>query len=210
MLIPWKINTVNQDLRSDNLADLESIQSMFCNGQKLTKELQLQIRPWETKDICVILFNNSSSSIELLFWFTEWVINTDWAETCKADMSNKNEFSKFIINNPTTWITLHASGTSIQKFKYRAPMNASWNILWCFAYQVNKEETIKEGNMFLIVPRKAGNIKMRVVWPVYRLWRRDDIKDNKDNILKVVIAISILWLIITIFQTDKKKEKNHK
>lgn len=208
-LMPWKINTITQDLRSDSLVDLSNVHSMFCNNDNLTKDLQLQIRPWETKEICVVLVNKSSTPIKLLFWFTEWIVNENWANICQADMGNKNAFSKFIINNHATWITIAASGNSIQYFKYKAPRNASWNMLGCFGYQIDKEEKIREGNMFLVVPRKAGNINIKVTWSVYKFWRRDNIKENKNNILKIIIMILILWLITTIVKKDKKEKNTH-
>ncbi|MEI8008526.1 MAG: hypothetical protein WCI00_03775 [bacterium] len=70
-------------------------------------------------------------------------------------MSTTNDFSKHIIHNTLTGITISASGTVIEKFTYLAPRSASGNIFGCFGYQINQPETIKEGNMFLIVPRKV-------------------------------------------------------
>ena len=51
-MIPGKNNTVVQNIDSDSINDLQSIQSMFCNDKKLTKELMLKMRPGQRKEIC--------------------------------------------------------------------------------------------------------------------------------------------------------------
>ena len=212
MVTPGETKKITQDLGSDNMTDLQKIQSRFCNDEKITKDLKLFVRPWQRKEICIAFANQSDKPISLLFWFSEGTFTKEWGPVCKSDIE-QNNFSKHIKNSTITWITIAASGTNIQKFTYVASKNASWNIFGCFGYQIAQQEKIKEGNMFLIVPRKVGYISINIIWSVYRFWRRDDIKDvytlHKSSILKGIVAILALWIIVSIFQTAKKKEKKH-
>lgn len=209
IVTPGETKTVVQDLGSDNMSDLQDIQSRFCNDNQVTKDLKLTMRPWQRKEICVIFSNPSTTPKDILFWFSEWILK-DWAPICQADMTPKNTFSKQIKNNSVTGMTLPASWTIIQRFTYIAPKDTTWSVFWCFGYQMSKSESIKEGNMFLIVPRKVGYIYVNITWNAYHFGRRDDIKytitDNKQTILKIIIAILAVRLVMTIVKTSKKKE----
>lgn len=211
---PGETKIITQDLGSENMIYLEKIQSKFCNDEKLTKDLKLSMRPGQRKEICVAFANTSDEPINIVFWFSEGTFTKEWGPVCQGDMSTSNSFSKYILHNETTWARIPATGTMMQKFTYMAPKNASWNLFGCFGYQIGKQEKIKEGNMFLIVPRKVGYISINITWSVYNFWRRDDIKDiytlNSSSILKTIIAILGLWIIITIIQISTKKEKPHK
>ena len=163
---PGETKIITQDLNSDNMADLQNIQARFCNNEKVTKDLELYMRPWQRKDICVALVNKSDKPIGILFWFSKGMIK-DWAPTCDSDMTDKNEFSKHILQNTTTGIMVPASGTVIQNFKYSAPNNLSWRTLGCVGYEINKQEQIESGKMFLIVPRKVGYIYILMLLDLY-------------------------------------------
>lgn len=209
---PGEKKVVTQDLGSENMSDLQAIQSRFCNDDVVTKDLNVSLRPWQRKDICVVFSNQSSEPKDITFWFSEGVLK-DWAPICQSDMTTGNTFAKYIVNDTTTGITLPVSGSIVQKFTFVAPKNASWNVFWCFWYQMSQQEKIKEGNMFLIVPRKVGYMYVNITWDAYNFGRRDDMKysytTNKSMILKVIIAILAVWLVVTIVKTDKKPEGKH-
>lgn len=210
-LKPWEVKTIIQDINTDSMDELQIVQARFCNNNNLTKDLQLEMRPWERKEICIILSNPSNESIDLLWWFSKGILNNEWTPTCQDNMTG-NEFSKQIIPNIKTGVTIPASGNVVKIFKYISSKNLTWNTFWCFGFKINKEEKIKNGEMFLIVPRKVGYIYVNMTWSVYNFWRRDDIKDvyttNKQIVLKILIAILAVRLVYTIVQTGKKKEKH--
>ena len=213
---PGKTKIITQDLGSDSMTKLQNIQSRFCNDDKITKDLKMVVRPWQRKEICIAFANQSDKPANISFWFTEWTFGEKWP-VCQLDMSTSNSFAKHIINNTRTWITLPASGAIIEKFTYLVPRAASGNMFGCFGYQINQQETIKDGNMFLIVPRKVWYIYINITWSVYNFWRRDNMKDvyagNKAIILKILIGILAIWLIISIIQTsikDGKEQANKK
>ena len=207
---PGQNKVVTQDLGSDNMTDLQSIQSRFCNDDVVTKDLNISLRPGQRKDVCIVFSNPSSEPKNITFWFSEGALK-DWAPICQADMTTGNKFAKYILNNTATGITLPVSGSVIQKFTFVAPKSASWTIFGCFGYQMGQQEKIKEGNMFLIVPRKVWYIYVNITGNVYNFGRRDGMKNsystNKSTILKVIIAILAIWLVVTIVKTDKKSER---
>lgn len=212
-LIPGEMKVINQDFNTDNMVDIQNIQARFCNDDKLTKDVKLDMRPWQREEICVILINQWTKPMPLLFWFTEGTIDDNWIPHCQSDMTNKNEFSKKILQNSITWIIIPASWNIVQKFTYISSKSASWNMLGCFGYKIDKEVVKDTGALFLITPRKVGYIYVHMTWSVYQFWRIDSIKDtyinNKSIILKIIIAILSIRIVITLFQTGKKKEKHH-
>lgn len=214
VVTPGETKIITQDLNSDNMTELQSTQARFCNDNEVTKFVALDIRPWQRKEICVVLGNISDKPVNVLLWFSAGTLNKDKSPVCDGDESNKNSFAKQILPSITTGITIPASGSIIQKFWYVAPKTASGTVLGCFGFKINKQEQIQPGKMFLIVPRKVGYIYMNVTGSVYNFGRRDDIKNtyttNKQGILKVIIGVLAIWLILTVVQTGKKKEKNNK
>jgi|GEM_PF-1762595 len=49
----------------------------------------------------------------------------DRAPICDSDMTDENDFSKYISQNTTTGIIVPASGNIIQNFRYSAPKTLS-------------------------------------------------------------------------------------
>lgn len=215
MVKPGETKIITQDLAVDNINALKYIQSKFCNDEEFTRDLKISMRPGQRKEICVAFANQSDKPISIIYWFSEWILTKEWAPMCQADMSKENAFSENILrNNKTTGATIPGSGILIQKFTYVVPKNVSWDILGCFGYKATDPGQIKEGNMFLIVPRRVGYIWINITWGVYNFWRRDETKNiytsNKSSILKVVAGILGIWIIISIIQATKKKEKHTK
>lgn len=212
---PGEVKTVIQDLSSDNLADLQSIQSRFCNDPKnMTRDLSLDIRPGQTKDICIAFHNTSNEPVQLIRWFSEATNNDVGVLVCGWDISNTNNFSKNITPHPTTGIIIPAQNTITQRFRYTSSQQASGIIAGCFGYQLAQTEEIKPGEMFIVVPRKVGYISMQVTWEVYTLGRRDKIQymytDNQKWILQIIVAILACWLLITVVKTIHHYQKKPK
>lgn len=209
-----KTVTQNLDLAEMTNTSLDNIHARFCSSSEDTLKtwLDLQIRPWQRKEICVVFFNRWDKPIDISFWFAEWSVNKDGSPVCDWDITNSNDFSKFITHNQETGFTLPAQKSIIKKIIYAAPKYVSGNILWCLAYKLSKEEKVNMG-VFLMTTRKVGYMTIAVTWSVYNFWRRDDIKDvyiaNRTGILKIIIGVLAVWIIVTIIQPTKKKEKSH-
>jgi len=213
---PGMTKVVNQELGSDSTADLNNVKIRFCNEIKkniYTDDLSLDIRPWQKKEICMVLSNKWNIALNVLVGFAEAKVDEKWRISCGNDISYDNPFSKYIMEGPTTWIVVPASGNVIQRVRYVAPKTASGDVFGCVVYKINQEERIATGQMFLVVVRKIAPIYINITWSVYTLWRRDDIKyiytDNKQTILKILIAILAIRLFVTIMKTGNKKDKKH-
>jgi len=203
---------ITQDLNTDAAQELQNIKAVFCDPlgrQETTDRLTFEMRPWQRKEICMAFFNIWDKPISLLFWFSEGQINKNGDQVCDGDMTNKNNFSKFILQNPTTEIIVPAQGNVIKRVYYFAPKNSSWEVFGCLAYKLNRPEEIEKGKMFLLVLRKVRYIDINVTWNVYNYWWRDDIKsvytNNSVNVMRAIVAIIALRIIITIFSISKKK-----
>lgn len=215
---PGKSKTIVQDLNLDTTADLQNIKALFCelgaNKQWLSKELSLELRPWQSKEICIAFFNQWDTPIDILYGFTKWKKMNNGAFVCESNIDEVNDFSKFISHNDMTWVTVPVSGNIIKKMIYTAPRSATGDIYWCLIYKLNRDESIEPGKMFLIKIIKASYITVDITWSVYNFWRRDDIKyaytDNKEIILKILIGILSVRLLVTIIKTVKKPEHHNK
>jgi len=209
-LEPGQIKSINQDLHSDNMTDLGNLQSTFCNENKATRDLTLNLRPWQRNEICIAFTNTSKIAIPISFGFAEGSVSNDWVPKCQLTTTG-NIFAKSIKGTISTGINIPANGSITQRFTYVANKNSSGGIFGCFGYEINKQETLKEGNLFLIIPRKVWYIQVNITWSVYNFWRLDDMKDTytekRNTIYSIIAAILALWILITIFQKDPKKEK---
>lgn len=210
---PWETKIINQSLDKIATTDLKNIRLVFCNAsdqKKRKKELILDMRPWQRKEICVMFSNISDKPIGLIFWFAKWWINDNWGITCDEDITNTNDFSKQILYNTLTGIVVPASWSIIKNFSYKSPKDASWQTLGCAVYKLDKEEKIEFWKMFLLIVRNISYIYINNTWNVYNFWRWDDIKDvytmKKDIILKIIIGILAILIIMTILQKEEKKK----
>jgi hypothetical protein len=170
------------------------------------------MRPWQRKNICVMLFNTSNEPINLTFWFSSWQKNKDGVPVCDGDIGITNIFSKHILNNITSGMVVPASWYIVKNFSFLSPKDASWSIMGCFQYQLEGEGQAQPWGMFILTTRNVWYIHIKFKWKPYKYWWWDDIKDSlyKDTILKTIIAIIIILIIITIFQKDTKDKKNKK
>jgi hypothetical protein len=96
----------------------------------------------------------------------------------------------------------------------KAPKNSSGEIYWCVTYVEDIPVKIATGAIFALQTRRAGPITVTITWSVYNFWRIDDIKDaytdNRKIVLEILLGILAIWLVMTIVNTSKKKEKHTK
>ena len=95
----WSNRTMSQNLNITAPEDLKNIKAQFCNQEMRSKSLSLEMRPWQRKNICIVLFNTSDKPISLIFWFSSWKYNKDNVPICDGDIGMTNTFSKHILNN---------------------------------------------------------------------------------------------------------------
>lgn len=214
-LEPGQVKTVIQDISSDNLQSLQNIQARFCNDEKnLTRDITLEMRPGQRKEICIVVNNLSQESVWLVWWFTQANKNDVDVLVCGWDMSTTNDFAKAISPRPTSEITIPAGGSTIHRFIYTAPHNATGDQAGCFGYQMQQQEEREPGAMFAVIPRKVGYINIHISGERYPFWRVNNLAtlytNHKQIILKTIIAILSVWLFITIIKTIKQSTKDKK
>lgn len=103
---PWKTKIINQDIAPAwEAGNLENIKLRFCNEMELNKftiDLETKTRPWKSQEICMILSNVWEKETNVLVGFAEGITDEKWKMSCANDISNTNNFSKHIVNAPTT------------------------------------------------------------------------------------------------------------
>lgn len=205
-----QMNINKQSMTNINLTSLR-----FCNQwldpEKLTSRLYMQSRPWQVQEICTVLFNNLETGTNFYVWFTEATKNNHDEWLCDDD-AYENEFSKFIRNNfASKKINVITHKQKQKIFTIGIPKTATGDIIWCLSYAIDGSYSKHTWDVFGIVVRKTAPIWITVTWEVYNYGRRDDIKytytDNKQTILKILIAVLALRLVLTIVKTGKKKDK---
>lgn len=197
---------------------LNNTSMRFCidgtEPEKLSRVGKLTSRPWETKDICMVFINNLPTKEDFIVGFSQWQKDNQWNVTCDQDMSD-NDFLKLIrIPEPTRSVTIDSGSNSLSSFKITIPKTYTGNIYGCVAYYMSDSYSKKEGEVFWLLVRKIAPIEISITWDVYNYGRRDDIKytytENKQLILKILIAILAVRLIVSIVKTNKKKEPKSK
>ena len=199
--------------------ELNSTSMRFCidgfETDKLSRIGKLTLQPGKSQDICMVFINNLPTDKEFTIGFSEWTIN-EWGNiTCDQNMDN-NKMLNMILDMPeiTRKIMVASWSNTITHFKMKIPTTATGNIYGCVAYSLPNSYSKNTGDVFWMFIRKVAPIEITITWDVYTLWRWDDLKDvyttNKNSILQIIVGILAIWIIISIVQTVKKKDKHHK
>lgn len=205
------------NINKQSIADLNQTSVRFCNQWmdpgKFTPKLYMQSRPGQVQEICTVLFNNLGTGMNFYVWFTEATKNKHNEWLCDDD-AYENEFSKFIRDNfvsETVNVTAHKQKQKM--YTIGIPKTATGDIIWCLSYAIDGSYSKNTWDVFGIVVRKTAPIWITVTWEVYNYGRRDDIKyaytDNKQTILKILVAVLAVRLVVTIVKTGKKKGNQH-
>lgn len=196
-------------------SDIYNIDAYFCNqwidAEKITQRWYMTARPWEHTAICYLVYNQLDRDITININFNEFTKTGD----CQWGVSSDNDFAKLIKNNTNGYFPLYipAHKQAVKKFPLVIPKDAKTSINWCVSFSISWAAVKETWSMFSFVTRRTAPVFITLTWDIYQFGRRDDIKDtystNKSFIMKIIIAILVLWLIGTILQKDKKKQKHH-
>ena len=202
------------------LDDVHKIAIRYCNKEikwdMTNSYLTINMRPGETKDLCVTFINTSEQHQDLTIGFTESIINSVGKQLCNGDLNDKENAFYKMIYLPQTSIGLSGNNwTFTQTARIRLPKTATWwNMYGCIGFLLSWAYFKWPNDVLGIRVARNFPMKITVTWDVYNLWRRDDIKDvytiNKTGILKALMAILAIRLLVTIFKSTKKKETTHK
>lgn len=215
-----KILNINTAVEIPPLWDLENITVKFCDNLKIKDKEDLLMRPWQTKDICIVFFNTAKTGddIKAIGQFSQGILQANWVPNCSNVYSSWEIFS--LISTYTSWyfnVSLAPWEKAIKHIKIAVPKTMTWNkdMYGCLVYQLDRQKPENFSWIFYIVNAKASYIHLQVAWPVYKKQFLDTImlfrQDNKLRILKIFGVI--LWILLVYYLslsfTNKSDDKHH-
>lgn len=195
---------------------INNVSFYFCNSwleyKNLTTFLEMSIRPWESKNICMIFANKSDEKFEIIAGFTKWNISNPSDRVfdiiCETDITWKNTFSSLIQNSYENEFFLSGKQIKIENFSIKIPPTMSWTIYSCWMFKIKWNlQTGAWSSMFNIETVKKMPIQINITWDIYKYWSIEIITNNIQNILKWFIIIIWLLLFISVIQIVSKKDK---
>lgn len=211
--------TITPNINKKSINDINNIILRFCNdwveSEKLTRQLQIQTQPWKKEKVCMVFFSEfTGQDTKVEVSLVDWTKRSDGSITCSEDGSG-SIFSKMVNNNKDTFV-LWKEEFLIKKFDINLKKTLTGSIYWCVTYNLPDNFIQNTWDIFGVVVRKVAPIEIMITWDVYKFWRRDDTKniytENKQTILKIIIAIIAVRLILSIVKAIKKpqNDKNKK
>ena len=206
---------VQPSINQSTVEKLYKIRMFFCNDwvneNKLTLQANLQARPWQEKNLCFLTYNQLNKKVNITITFNEW--KKYWDQVACWNIPQEDKFIP-LIKNISGWmfpLSLSPEEQVVHNFKIKIPQNSTGKIYWCVYFTIDGSANKLTGAIFQTIIRKYMPIIITITWKVYNFWWRDDIMDTyESSILKIIIGILALWIIITVFKTDKKKTTHHK
>lgn len=207
--------TSQPEIDTGAVAELNLTSARFCNNglepTKLLRNLFIDARPGTLQNICALFINKQDTGINLYVGFTEATLTENNTFVCEKENFN-NKFADLIREDiATTKLYIKPHMQAYKNFNMAIPKSGTGKINGCMVYRIDSSSSHKTWAMFGILIRKTVYIGITVTGDVYNFWWRDDIKlwfsINRQPILKVVAGILILWLLVSIIQTVKRKEK---
>ncbi len=208
------------DLTARTSNKINNVSFYFCNSwleyEKLTTFLELNIRPWETQEICTVFANKSDEVFWIIDGFTTWNISKPSDKVydilCETNITWKNIFSSLIQGKYENEFTLLGKEIKVKKFSIKIPSNMTWTIYSCKMFKIKWNlQKASSWSMFNIEAVKKMPVQINITWNVYHYSILETMTNNKQNILKWFTIIIWLWLIISVIQVSTKKhKKSHK
>lgn len=200
---------------------LSYINIAFCNDgiDNLTKNGLLTIRPWQTKEICMVFSNTSKDeSADIIATFVDTELSNEGNMVCSLWINNTGKMlASYISFNKEEYVfTLEPWKTVIKKATLHMPKNAElWMYNGCVGYQLNVKQKDDDKWIFFVVRRRVGLMEIIVEGDVYKFWWLDTIKymyqNNKIVVLRTLARIiGIVLVLYIIIMMRWKKQDNKK
>ena len=217
----WQIaNYINTAVEIPPLWNLEYIGARFCDKWKVEVAENMSIRPWQTKDVCIVFYNKNTTGndIKIVAWFTEGELQKNDVVNCQDTFSSWVFFSLLSNFKESDYtITLAPGKQLIRHIRVSIPQDMTGNIYGCVAYQLDQKKPENVVGMFYVVNRKAAPFYIKIQWDIYTYaWKLiDNIKffriDNQMIVLQTIAGIlSILLIYYIVAAVTWKKSENHK
>lgn len=213
-----KIVNINSSIEIPPLWALNDISVKFCNQWEVIDNEELNMRPWQTKDICIVFFNTATTGkdTKILAQFSEGILQSNGVPNCSNEYSSWAFFE--LIKKYKSWdfnIVLAPWQKAIRHIKVAVPKTMTWDkdMYGCLVYQLDIKKPDAYSWIFYIVNAKASYIHLQIWWALYNKAGIDTIKffwqDHKMTILSVLAGILGILLIYysTLAFKDTKKHK---
>lgn len=201
---------------------LSYINIAFCNEglETITKNGLLTVRPWQTKEICMVFANTSQEeSADIIATFVDTELSNEGNMVCSLGVNTGKSLAAYISFDKEAYkFTLEPWQTIVRKAQLHVPQDMEvWTYNGCVGYQLDVQK--KEGDtwIFFVVRRRVGLMEIMVAGDVYKFGWLDTIKytyqNNKVMVLKWIAGIiwlALLRYIIVIIKWDKSKHKKNK
>lgn len=203
---------------------INKVSLKFCNNgfgtNQLSSSLDLIMKPNQKKDICIALVNQSSTPLRIVANIVPGSLNANGNIVCSNVAGLTWDFTVSDFEELSGVVDLWAQQQLIKHFRLSASDVASGKYITCLAINLETSEKLSASSPFNLVIRKAGNIKVSVMWEPYRFQWFDDImllvKKNTRTIAKIgiiVCGILLVYSLIPMIRSKKKssiKKPNHK
>ena len=211
----WWYYTQQMELNQGGINDVNKTMMAFCNDGLAQKDLKTQVslisRPGEVTNLCVMFLNELDTGTNFYPQFSEGVKNEEGIIGCR-DKGTGNIFSNLVREDFASmklWIEPHTQ--YYHTFHLNVPIKATGDIYGCVAYYIDGGYTHQTWAVFGMLVRKVSPVTIKIVGKPYHLWRRQDFKDiyktNQSLIFKIIAWILVLRIIMSIFNSGKKKEE---
>jgi hypothetical protein len=212
------IVNIKPSIPTQFMEQLQNVGVRFCDQwmteKTVTSDFLRFIRPGQSKEICIWFFNSSDKPINIVAWFSEASLSW-WKFVCESEFVKKNDFlNRFRQDWVWKIITVSPKSNIIKKAYFYSDSLWSGDEYWCLVYKIAENDSAPRWTIFNVIMRQAISMKFTITWDVYNLqWWDDikyDVKNNINDIMKIVIVIIVflLWVEIVKMARSKKKSKH--
>jgi hypothetical protein len=196
--------------------NLEYISLSFCDEElkNAFKENTMYIRPWQTKEICMLFVNSSSGdTIALSSSFVDATRGDDGKLVCTLWANDTGDSLVNLLSYDTKELnfTLAPKEKIIKKAKISIPQNMSWTLYGCVGYYLNQKGSDNNTWLFFVVRRKVGLMQINITWDIYNLGILDDMKytykDNQTRILNIIAGILVILFVYYVAMAMRGNRK---
>lgn len=149
-------------------ADVQNVNFRFCDDTEGNDFMQgkknFMLNPGEPMDLCLIFWSNADKPVQIIYGFTEGVIDPSGIQMCRSDKSATNGFSKYMTSKePRSFILKKGENKTVHE-TVTLPLGMSGLQYGCIAYSLATAEwnTLEANNwgIFGIVVNKVFPISL--------------------------------------------------
>jgi len=166
------------------------------------KEYSLTINQWESKELTLLLKNESDKNLHVRVKFADQALSNAWTRWCLADY--ENWFSRFVTAPRESDILLPAKSQMTKKIELKFPVWIESIQKWCIAYGVTEDLQKNTKSALSIITRKVLFLDALIWWTRGTIWWEETTTSDFQVYWRILVALLIL---ITIIYRALRKSK---